>query len=51
VLPATRFKSRGRKLTLVFKPRVAPLAGDRVANRFRQLARLVGRSSSIEKRN
>ncbi len=51
VLNATAFKSRGRRLTLVFKPSVAPLAGDRVANRFRQLARLVGRSSSIEKRS
>jgi exopolyphosphatase/guanosine-5'-triphosphate,3'-diphosphate pyrophosphatase len=50
VLPATRFKSRGRKLTLVFNPRVAPLAGDRISSRFRQLARLVGRSSSIEKK-
>ena len=50
VLPATLFRSRGRRLTLVFKPRVAALAGDRIASRFRQLARLVGRSSSIERR-
>jgi exopolyphosphatase/guanosine-5'-triphosphate,3'-diphosphate pyrophosphatase len=48
VLSATSFKSRGRKLTLVFSPRVANLVGDRIGNRFKQLARLVGRSSSIE---
>ena len=49
VLASTSFKSRGRKLTLVFGRRVADLAGDRIANRFKQLARLVGRSSAIEK--
>ena len=50
VLRATVFKSRGRRLTLVFKPHVAALAGDRVISRFKQLARLVGRSSAVEKR-
>jgi hypothetical protein len=34
---------------MVFEHRVADLAGERVANRFKQLARLVGRSSAIDK--
>jgi exopolyphosphatase / guanosine-5'-triphosphate,3'-diphosphate pyrophosphatase len=50
VLGATHFQRRGRKITLVFEERVAALAGDRIANRFRQLARLMGLSSSLERR-
>ena len=42
VLGATHFSRRGRKITLVFDQRVAALAGDRIANRFRQLTRLMG---------
>jgi exopolyphosphatase/guanosine-5'-triphosphate,3'-diphosphate pyrophosphatase len=49
VLGATHFKRRGRKLILTFEPRVASLAGDRISNRFRQLARLMGLSSVIER--
>ena len=49
VLGATRFRRRGRKLTLVLDPRVASLAGDRISNRFRQLTRLMGLSSSVER--
>jgi exopolyphosphatase/guanosine-5'-triphosphate,3'-diphosphate pyrophosphatase len=47
VLPATHFRSRGRKLMLVFEHRMVDLVADRVGNRFRQLARLVGRAGSI----
>jgi exopolyphosphatase / guanosine-5'-triphosphate,3'-diphosphate pyrophosphatase len=47
VLPAIHFRSRGRKLMLVFEHRMVDLVADRVGNRFRQLARLVGRSGSI----
>lgn len=47
VLTATHFKSQGRKLQLIFEPKAADLAADRVSNRFRQLARLIGRSGSI----
>jgi exopolyphosphatase / guanosine-5'-triphosphate,3'-diphosphate pyrophosphatase len=47
VLPATRFKSQGRKLVLMFGGRIADLAADRVGSRFKQLARLIGRSGSV----
>ena len=50
VLGATHFSRSGRKITLVFDQRVAALAGDRIANRFRQLTRLMGLSSAIERR-
>jgi exopolyphosphatase / guanosine-5'-triphosphate,3'-diphosphate pyrophosphatase len=50
VLGATHFSRRGRKITLVFDQRVATLAGDRIANRLRQLTRLMGLSSAIERR-
>ena len=43
VLPATHFRSRGRKLMLVFEHRMVDLVADRVGSRFKQLARLVGR--------
>jgi exopolyphosphatase / guanosine-5'-triphosphate,3'-diphosphate pyrophosphatase len=47
VLPATHFRSQDRKLMLVFEHRMVDLVADRVGGRFRQLARLVGRSGSI----
>ena len=47
VLPATSFRSEGRKLLLVFEAKIADLAADRVSSRFKQLARLLGRSGSI----
>ncbi len=47
VLPATHFRTRGRKLMLVFEHRMVDLVADRVGSRFKQLARLVGRSGSI----
>jgi len=50
VLPATHFRSHGRKLMLVFEHRLVDLVADRVGGRFRQLARLVGRSGSIVRR-
>jgi exopolyphosphatase/guanosine-5'-triphosphate,3'-diphosphate pyrophosphatase len=50
VLPATHFRSDGRKLMLVFEHRMVDLVADRVGGRFRQLARLVGRSGSIVRR-
>jgi len=50
VLPATHFRSHDRSLMLVFKHRMVDLVADRVGSRFRQLARLVGRSGSIVRR-
>jgi exopolyphosphatase / guanosine-5'-triphosphate,3'-diphosphate pyrophosphatase len=50
VLPATHFRSIGRKLKLVFEHRMVDLVADRVGSRFKQLARLVGRSGSIVRR-
>jgi exopolyphosphatase/guanosine-5'-triphosphate,3'-diphosphate pyrophosphatase len=47
VLPATHFRSSGRKLKLVFEHRLVDLVADRVGGRFKQLARLIGRSGSI----
>jgi exopolyphosphatase / guanosine-5'-triphosphate,3'-diphosphate pyrophosphatase len=50
VLPATHFRTQARKLMLVFEHRMVDLVADRVGGRFRQLARLVGRSGSIVRR-
>ena len=50
VLPATHFRSHSRKLTLVFEHQLVDLVADRVGSRFKQLARLVGRSGSIVRR-
>jgi exopolyphosphatase / guanosine-5'-triphosphate,3'-diphosphate pyrophosphatase len=50
VLPATHFRTEGRKLMLVFEHRMVDLVADRVGSRFKQLARLVGRSGSIVRR-
>ncbi len=47
VLPATHFRSDGRKLSLIFEHRMVDLVADRAGSRFKQLARLVGRSGSI----
>ena len=47
VLPATHFRSQGRKLMLVFEHQMVDLVADRVGSRFKQLARLIGRSGSI----
>ena len=46
-LPATHFRGKGRKLMLVFEHQMVDLVADRVGNRFKQLARLIGRSGSI----
>src|SRR5690348_2856911 len=50
VLPATHFRTRGRKLMLVFEHQMVDLVADRVGSRFKQLARLVGRNGSIVRR-
>jgi exopolyphosphatase / guanosine-5'-triphosphate,3'-diphosphate pyrophosphatase len=50
VLPATHFRSQGRKLMLVFEHQMVDLVADRVGSRFKQLARLVGRAGSIVSR-
>jgi exopolyphosphatase / guanosine-5'-triphosphate,3'-diphosphate pyrophosphatase len=50
VLPATHFRSQDRKLMLVFEHQMVDLVADRVGSRFKQLARLVGRSGSIVRR-
>ena len=47
VLPATHFRSKGRKLMLVFEHQMVDLVADRVGGRFKQLARLLGRTGSI----
>ena len=47
VLPAIHFRSRDRKLMLVFEHKMVNLVADRVGSRFKQLARLVGRTGSI----
>ncbi len=43
VLPATHFRSQGRKLMLVFEHKLVDLVADRVGGRFKQLARLLSR--------
>jgi exopolyphosphatase/guanosine-5'-triphosphate,3'-diphosphate pyrophosphatase len=50
VLPAIHFRSSGRELMLVFEHRMVDLVADRVGSRFKQLARLVGRSGTIVRR-
>ncbi|MGY3482693.1 exopolyphosphatase/guanosine-5'-triphosphate,3'-diphosphate pyrophosphatase [Bradyrhizobium sp. USDA 4011] len=50
VLPATHFRTQGRKLMLVFEHRMVDLVADRVGSRFKQLARLLGRAGSIVRR-
>jgi exopolyphosphatase / guanosine-5'-triphosphate,3'-diphosphate pyrophosphatase len=50
VLSATHFRSEGRKLMLVFEHQMVDLVADRVGSRFRQMARLIGRSGSIVRR-
>ena len=50
VLPATHFRSGDRKLMLVFEHRMVDLVADRVGSRFKQLARLLGRSGTIVRR-
>jgi exopolyphosphatase/guanosine-5'-triphosphate,3'-diphosphate pyrophosphatase len=50
VLPAIHFRSQGRKLMLVFEHRMVDLVADRVGSRFKQLARLVGRTGAIVRR-
>jgi exopolyphosphatase / guanosine-5'-triphosphate,3'-diphosphate pyrophosphatase len=50
VLLATHFRSRGRKLMLVFEHSLVDLVADRVGSRFKQFAKLVGRSGSIVRR-
>ncbi|MDB5632293.1 MAG: ppx [Tardiphaga sp.] len=47
VLPATHFSAKERKLMLVFEHRMVDLVADRVGSRFKQLARLVGKTGAI----
>lgn len=47
VLAATRFRAEGRKLSLILEARAAALAADRISSRFKQLARLAGRSGTV----
>ena len=47
VLPHTHFRNQNRKLLLVFDRRIADLAADRVGNRFKQLAKMIGRSGAL----
>jgi len=50
VLPHVHFRNRERKLFLTFESRIENLISDRINTRFRQLARLVGRTGEIEVR-
>jgi exopolyphosphatase / guanosine-5'-triphosphate,3'-diphosphate pyrophosphatase len=50
VLSATHFRSQDRKLMLVFEHQMVDLVADRVGSRFKQLARLIGRTGSIVRR-
>ena len=50
VLPATHFSVQDRKMSLVFEHRLVDLVADRVGSRFRQLAKLVGKSGTIVRR-
>ncbi len=50
VLTATKFSAQERKLMLIFEHRMVDLVADRVGSRFKQLARLVGRSGTIVRR-
>jgi exopolyphosphatase/guanosine-5'-triphosphate,3'-diphosphate pyrophosphatase len=47
VLPKTPLQVRRRKLTLVLAGKYAPLAGERVLGRLKQLGRLIGREPVI----
>jgi exopolyphosphatase / guanosine-5'-triphosphate,3'-diphosphate pyrophosphatase len=50
VLAATHFRNDRRRLMLVFEHQMVDLVADRVGSRFKQLARLLGRSGSIVRR-
>jgi exopolyphosphatase/guanosine-5'-triphosphate,3'-diphosphate pyrophosphatase len=50
VLSATNFSVQDRKLNLIFEHRMVDLVADRVASRFKQLARLVGKTGTIVRR-
>ncbi|MBY0380315.1 MAG: exopolyphosphatase [Xanthobacteraceae bacterium] len=50
VLAHTHFRNREQKLFLTFEPRIENLIGDRITSRFRQLARLLGRTGELEVR-
>ena len=47
VLPAIHFRAQPRKLMLVFEHQLVDLVADRMGSRFKQLARMVGRTGSI----
>lgn len=48
VLPKAPLVVRGDRLVLTLKGELAALAGDRLANRVRQLARLIGKEHAVE---
>jgi len=48
ILPRTPMQVRNRKLTLRLAGKYAPLAGERVFGRLKQLGRLIGREPAIE---
>lgn len=47
IIPRTRTEIRGKELTLILPTELAPLAGDRVVRRLRQLAKLGGYEPAI----
>jgi len=48
VLPRAQIAGQGSKLVLTLPPDLAALASDRLFNRMKQLARLVGREPVIQ---
>ena len=50
VLPATHFRSQRPQADAGVRAQMVDLVADRVGSRFKQLARLVGRSGSIVRR-
>jgi exopolyphosphatase/guanosine-5'-triphosphate,3'-diphosphate pyrophosphatase len=47
VLPRTPLLCEGGKLVLTFPPQLAALNSDRIANRMKQLARLLGKEPVV----
>ena len=48
ILPRVSLVSRGRQAVLIFPKELEALAGDRILNRLRQMAKLIGKDAAIE---
>lgn len=47
IIQQTRMEARGNELTLIVPGNLAPLAGDRVLRRLRQLAKIIGKEPAL----